>query len=487
MAKRKTIWQQLKEEFLEATETLWTNEVNANLYVANILIFTAILDLVFYALVYFHVLDVPGKYTSLAFGVAFLLLVIPSLICTYFKGKKNWLKVMLMLSYVIALSILHGVLGINVVLCLAFPVVLSVRYYSKPLTALVAGNTMITYFIASYIGITMGVSFLDINMLQLPAGTVLNFPEFMTVRSAIDTSIIDNNHLFFYFLQHSFLPKLLLYSMIAMICARIAERGREAIYAQKEETEKSERLATELNLASEIQSNVLPNIFPAYPERKEISLYASMTPAKEVGGDFYDFFFIDENHLALVMADVSGKGIPGALFMMVSRTLIKNRALMGGTPAEILYDVNNSLCEGNAAELFVTVWLGIIDLATGKGMAANAGHEHPVLGDANGEYKLIVYRHSPIVAAMENAKFSEHEFELKKGETLFVYTDGVPEATNPNNELFGTDRMLEALNREPNAEPQKLLENVKSDIDAFVQGREQFDDVTMLALKYNGQ
>ncbi len=289
-----------------------------------------------------------------------------------------------------------------------------------------------------------------------------------------------------HFLQHSFLPKLILFTMIAIICTMIAERGRMAVFAQKAETEKTQRLATELTLASDIQTNVLPNIFPVFPERKEISLHASMVAAKEVGGDFYDFFFVDDDHLALVMADVSGKGVPAALFMMVARTLIKNRTMLGGSPSEILRDVNNHLCEGNVAELFVTVWLGILELSTGKGVSANAGHEHPVLRRQGDEYALVVYRHSPAVAAMEDMEFREHTFEMQPGDSLFVYTDGVAEATDKNEELFGTDRMLDALNRDPDATPEQVLQNVIDGINDFVQGAEQFDDITMLALKYYG-
>ena len=211
-----------------------------------------------------------------------------------------------------------------------------------------------------------------------------------------------------------------------------------------------------------------------------------MTPAKEVGGDFYDFFFIDDDHIALVMADVSGKGIPAALFMMVARTLIKNRTMMGGTPSEILHDVNEQLCEGNAAELFVTVWLGILEISTGKGVAANAGHEHPAIRRHGDEFCLDVYRHSPAVAAMEGMKFREHGFEMQPGDTIFVYTDGVAEATDSSNELFGTDRMLDALNKDPDAVPEQLLENVMEGINDFVKGAEQFDDITMLSLKYYG-
>ncbi|MCR5576515.1 MAG: SpoIIE family protein phosphatase [Oscillospiraceae bacterium] len=251
-------------------------------------------------------------------------------------------------------------------------------------------------------------------------------------------------------------------------------------------TAEKERIGAELNVATQIQADMLPRIFPAFPERPEFDLYASMSPAKEVGGDFYDFFLIDDNHLGLVMADVSGKGVPAALFMVIAKTLIKNRAQLGESPAEILNHVNEQLCEGNEAELFVTVWLAVLEISTGRGLAANAGHEHPVIRRANGDYELVVYRHSPAVATMEGLRFKEHSFELYPGDSLFVYTDGVPEATNANSEMFGTDRMLEALNQDPDASPEQILKNVRAAVDGFVQDAEQFDDLTMLGLKYNG-
>ena len=225
-------------------------------------------------------------------------------------------------------------------------------------------------------------------------------------------------------------------------------------------TAEKERISTELNVARRIQADMLPSVFPAFPDHDDFDIFASMTPAKEVGGDFYDFFLVDDDHLAMVMADVSGKGVPAALFMVITKTLIKNRAQMGDSPAEILYHVNNQLCDGNESDMFVTVWLAILELSTGKGIAANAGHEHPVLCRKGGRYELVVYRHSMAVAAMEDIPFKEHGFELHPGDRLFVYTDGVPEATNINNELFGTERMLEVLNRDPDAAPEELLKEV---------------------------
>ena len=251
-------------------------------------------------------------------------------------------------------------------------------------------------------------------------------------------------------------------------------------------TAEKQRISAELSIAAQIQTDMLPRIFPHFSNQKEFDLNALMDPAKEVGGDFFDFFMVDDDHLCLVMADVSGKGVPASLFMVISKTLIKNRAQRGDSPAEILSDVNTQLCDGNDAQLFVTVWVAIIELSTGKGVAANAGHEHPALCRRGEAFDLVVYRHSPALATLEGIRFREHSFQLYPGDTLFVYTDGVPEATNANNELFGNERMLQALNRQPDASPTSLLNTVRHDVDDFVGSAPQFDDMTMLALKYSG-
>ena len=251
-------------------------------------------------------------------------------------------------------------------------------------------------------------------------------------------------------------------------------------------TAEKERIGTELNVAKRIQEGMLPSIFPPFPERDEFELYASMVPAKEVGGDFYDFFMVDDTHIALVMADVSGKGVPAALFMAISKVLLKTSVQAGRGPAETLERVNNRLLEGNDTGLFVTVWIAVIDITTGKGIAANAGHMHPVLRRRDRDYELIKYRHSPAVATIEGIKFSEHEFALEPGDLLFVYTDGVTEATNTEEELFGEERMIEILNLNKDVETEDLLPAVKEAIDGFVGEAPQFDDITMLIFKYQG-
>ena len=225
-------------------------------------------------------------------------------------------------------------------------------------------------------------------------------------------------------------------------------------------TAEKERIGAELDVARHIQASMLPCIFPAFPERHEFDIYASMTPAKEVGGDFYDFFLVDDDHLALVMADVSGKGVPAALFMMISKTLLKSAAQSGLSPKAVLEKVNDQLCENNEAEMFVTVWLGILEISTGKMKCANAGHEYPAIMRKGGSFELFKDKHGFVLAGMEGARYREYELELDAGDRLVVYTDGVPEATDACNALYGTDRMLLALN-----------------------GADQFDDMTMLCIE----
>ena len=254
----------------------------------------------------------------------------------------------------------------------------------------------------------------------------------------------------------------------------------------KRVTAEKERIGAELGMAKAIQASQLPHLFPAFPDRKEFDIYATMTPAKEVGGDFYDFFLLDEDHIGLIMADVAGKGVPAALFMMVSRILIRNRIQSGESPSEALANVNMQLMEGNEAEMFVTVWLAVLEISTGKGIVTNAGHEHPVLRRAGGEYEFVKYRHSPAVAVFPDMNYEEHTFELYPGDSIFVYTDGVVEASDAEENLFGTERLIRALNKEPDAGPEKILNNVRDDIIEFVNEAEQFDDVTMMCLQYNG-
>ena len=252
-------------------------------------------------------------------------------------------------------------------------------------------------------------------------------------------------------------------------------------------TAEKQRISTELDLATRIQADMLPSRFPAFPDRTEFDLYAVMDPAKEVGGDFYDFFLVDDDHLALVIADVSGKGIPAALFMMVSKIITKNLAKSGLSPAHALGQLNEQLLENNSEDMFVTVWLGVLELSTGKLTAANAGHEYPFVLRPGAGFQIFKDPHGFVVGTMPGMKYRDYVLELAAGSKLFVYTDGVPEATDAGLELFGSERLLAALNESAEEAPEGILRHVRERIDAFVGEAEQFDDLTMLCLEYRSK
>lgn len=275
-----------------------------------------------------------------------------------------------------------------------------------------------------------------------------------------------------------------LLGLLALIRAYVKDKMTALERKHREETER-ERVNHELQTANHIQMSMLPHEFPPFPDRDEFEIYAVMEPAREVGGDFYDYFFIDEDHLCLVMADVSGKGIPAAMFMMNSKVTLQGLAASGHDPAEILIKANEALCKNNVG-MFVTVWLGILDLKTGKLQAANAGHEYPAVRHSDGSYELYKDKHGFVLGGMEGIAYKDYELELKKGDSLFLYTDGVPEATNSSEEMLGTDRMLDALNKDPDASPEDTLANVRKAVDDFVKDFEQFDDLTMLCIRYYG-
>ena len=273
---------------------------------------------------------------------------------------------------------------------------------------------------------------------------------------------------------------------LAQSFAAISHQTVEYMQQVVQVTAEKERIGTELSLATQIQGSMLPHIFPAFPERSEFDVFASMDPAKEVGGDFYDYFLIDDDHLCLVIADVSGKGVPAALFMMASKIILQSIAMMGYSPAEVLRRTNNAICSNNEAGMFVTVWLGILELSTGKLTAANAGHEYPAVRQPDGAFELYKDRHGFVIGGMEGVNYREYEIRLQPGSKLFVYTDGVPEATSAEKELYGTERMIAALNKDPEACPQEILHNVRAGVDEFVKDAEQFDDLTMLCVEYKG-
>ena len=274
--------------------------------------------------------------------------------------------------------------------------------------------------------------------------------------------------------------------ILAESFCELSKQTKKYIDDITEITKEKERISTEMQLANRIQHNSIPHVFPPFPDHDEFEIYASMDPAREVGGDFYDYYKIDDDHLCLVISDVSGKGVPGALFMMISKVILQNLAMLGKGPAEILAKANEAICANNNEEMFVTVWLGILEISTGKIIAANAGHEYPAIMK-NGTFSLLKDKHGFVIGGMEGMKYKDYEICLEPGDKLFVYTDGVPESTNAQNEMFGTDRMIDVLNEDPQADPEKILKRMSKAIDNFVLEAEQFDDITMMCITYHGK
>ena len=251
-------------------------------------------------------------------------------------------------------------------------------------------------------------------------------------------------------------------------------------------TAEKERIRTEMSLAGRIQSSQIPGTFPAFPGRNDFDIYGSMIPARMIGGDFFNYLLIDDDHLAMWVGDVSGKGTPAALFMMSANLMLSARVRFMGSPAEILEDVNNRICENNAAQMFVTVWLGILELSTGRLAAANAGHLCPVVC-RNGCFELLKDKHGMVLGGLDNSRYTDYEIPLAPGDKVFMYSDGVTEARNSQKEMFRMSRLTESLNRHRDGSPGEIIRAVKSDIDEFTGDAPQFDDVTMLLVEYRGQ
>ena len=251
--------------------------------------------------------------------------------------------------------------------------------------------------------------------------------------------------------------------------------------------EAAARIDAELEYARTIQSGALPRPMEPNPQRDGFSIFAQMDAAKEVGGDFYDYYFLDDNHFAFLVADVSGKGIPAAMFMMKAKTLIQSLAETWLPVDEIFTRANNQLCEGNEAEMFVTAWMGVVELDTGHVVYANAGHNPPVVGTERGDFEYRKARPNLVLGGMAGIPYRIYEMDLKPGEIIFLYTDGVTEATNAQNQLFGDDRLVESLNRHSKMAMEDLCNAVHKDVDDFVGEAPQFDDITVLALRFEGR
>ena len=481
-AKRQSFWSRLRDR-LTPDEMFRETEIQANKLAALILFCSGIiigLILVLTALGLF-LLPMESVFSPLIQALAEVVILI--VVCRVVKYRAWWLKHLLMLAIIFVYARLDCVVTHKAAILMVLPVVLSSRYFSRRVTVFTSLVSTVAFAASAVYGATHGM--INLNIVTMDEGiTLITTGGFLgdTVKNAgvSDAMLIKNTMIFDY------LPKWLMFSIATIVSCNIARRGREMVVKQHEKDVETARISTELNLATRIQADMVPNIYPAFPDRSEFDVYATMDPAKEVGGDFYDFFLIDDDHLCLVMADVSGKGVPAALFMMASKIILANNAMAGKSPAEILTDTNAAICSHNREEMFVTVWLGILEISTGKLVAANAGHEYPVVKHGDGSFEVLRDKHGFVVGGMAGSRYKEYELTLEPGSKLFLYTDGVPEATDAENNMFGADRMLEALNEEKDCTTVDILKHLRASVDGFVRDAEQFDDLTMLCMEYKG-
>ena len=441
------------------------NEREANVYSCRCLQVMALIAALAWLLNLLDVFIVPQAVMNLGMPVCIISFLLPTILRPRMSRMGGGFKYLIVVCCILGITVLSIAIPKHTVLAWIAPILLSCHYYSERLTVSALIASVLCLCAAGIASLYVGEG--DPNLLEA----------FTVEEATITPEIFWQAVLFF------LLPRSAILMGMAFVCVTVAKRTRRLLEKQAADASARQRIETELNVATRIQADMLPCMFPAFPERPEFDVYAGMTPAKEVGGDFYDFFLVDEDHLALVIADVSGKGVPAALFMVIAKTLLKNAAQTGLSPREVLEKVNNQLCENNQTEMFVTVWLGVYEISTGRLTAANAGHEYPALRRKDGTFELVRDKHGFVLAGMVGSRYREYELILAPGDTLFVYTDGVAEATDASNALYGTDRMLEALNGCSDSTPRGLLCAVKESVDRFAGNVPQFDDITMLALQ----
>ena len=479
MSKFRAYLERIKERYT-ADELFRANEVEANGLAMKYLIVNAVIFLLVHAGVTAGIFPVTGAIFP-ALIRCFAWTVILYLVSKKVNQDAWWLKYLLLISVTLMYSWLDSLLTHKVAILMVLPVLCSSRYFSKRTTVKTALITWVIFLLSAIQGGLTG--WINMNDVRLPVGSVI-VDKGVWLGSGIEETL-DRVQYTKDTLLFSFVPKSLMFLLATLVCVNIAEQGRKMVEKQRKLSENSARMETELRMATQIQEGMLPNIYPPFPERREFDIYGTMNPAREVGGDFYDFFLVDEDNLALVVADVSGKGVPAALFMMAAKIILANNAMMGLSPAQVLAATNSSVCASNPEEMFITVWFGILEISTGRLTAANAGHEYPVLKQGD-RFELFKDKHGLVLGAMDGVKYKEYTIQLSPGDKIFLYSDGVPEATDSNNKLFGTDRMLEALNQRPESPARNILADVQEAVDEFVGTAEQFDDLTMLCLEYRG-
>jgi len=463
-------------------DPIYKNEVQANQVTAFALLCCAIVMIAVCLMVVFGLMwyEKLGFVLITIFNV--ILLGVPALICFHYKGRKRWIKFMLVLALLGVICLLYLVLCVDVLILIPLPLVLSVRYFSKRLTLYTIAFTYIMFFLAVLFNVILNV-YINITVLDLAGVTVTIHGSLvdsiqeaaMNAYGDSYTSIVLNLEIL-----NDYIPNGLLILLFSIICLSAVSTGKSMMEEGMAIAESTTRLKSELKTASDIQLGMLPE---RSSKKYEYDLCCSMIPAKEVGGDLYDYFMVDQNRLALIVADVSGKGVPAALFMAITKTLLKDN-LADMEPSEAVTRVNQTLCDNNKANLFVTAWVGVVDIKNNRLTYVNAGHNPPLIRRGNGDYEYLESDPDIVLAALDGYQYTQFENDLVPGDRLFLYTDGVTEAKDSDSGMYGEERLRNFLNSNAGVDPGQLVAGLKEDIDIFAGDAEQFDDMTMLSFYY---
>ena len=467
------------------TEDLfWETEKNSNVLAAIGIL--ALLGILSVALIGACLSRLYYDYQAILFylGVLYVFFLPVSVYCLAVRGDRRWLKYALLLALSLGLSYLHYLSSYPYVLLLAVPIALSSRYYSVHFTLSVAVLTAILYALSVWAGVWIGTETeMDLDYTAFPAGAVITVVEGGWLIDSLQGIEIDKANTLRNLMLVALPGRLLELTVVSLICAAVAKRGHDMVLKESADAAERASIETEISLAAEIQLSELPCTFPAFPSHPGLDLYATMEPAKEVGGDFYDYFEIDDDRIAIVMADVSGKGIPAALAMMRGKALIENALQMCRRPAEAMTLVNAQLSAHNEAGLFITAWLGVLETSTGTLTYVNAGHCRPLLRQGDGAFQPLDELHGLALACLDDTEFTQSELTLRPGDAIFLYTDGVTEAANASRRQYGAKRLAAFFNANGDMSPQTLLPELRRDIGRFVGDAPQLDDITMLMLR----
>lgn len=464
---------------MDTNRILKENEIEANRVLTRILLVTLGIVVITWILFETGFFYIRVQFRELMIS-NILLLAIAAATSRYFKYEKPWIKYILMGVMTIVFAVTTSALTYNVTLLITIPILLSIRYFNKKYTIFIAILSIIVFYLAYLYGANHGM--LDMNFVQYAPGTTIVTNDKMWLDDAVRDIPYDSSLMLFNTTISDYFVKLLQYIIISVASVALVGCCQKLMQKQKDLTESTARIGAELELAEKIQRDMLPSIFPTFSEQKEYDLYATMTTAREVGGDFYDFFKIDDDHLGLVIADVSGKGIPAAMFMMTAKTTIKDYALTNKDTAEIFTIANQRLSENNKAEMFATAWIGILNIKTMILQYTNAGHNYPLIMRKNSPCEFLSDSHGLFLAGLDDTEYDKSEIRLSSGDRLLLYTDGVTEAHGQNKTIYGDDQLKKVLNETASEKGEIVLSRILEDVNRFTEGIDQFDDITMTIL-----